>query len=323
MADGNIKILSVGAATQDVFMMGKVLAGRRDVRTKDYVEQFPLGAKLNVEDVRIETGGGGTNAAVTFARQGLESEFIGKIGHDAAGSEVLRVLKREGVITDHIAYDSKLGTGYSTILLAPNGERTILNYRGASHQLNAKDYRIADLEADWFYITSLAGNFDLLGRLLKHAKARGTRVLLNPGEMELAKAKKLRRLLPYVEVLYGNADELRELFGGSTPKEVMAQSFGICPYVIMTDGQGGAYASDGDKLYHVGIYQKVKVIDRTGAGDAFGSGLVSAFAKGLDLTDALTLASANATSVVVKIGGKPGILKTARLKRLKTQVLSI
>jgi sugar/nucleoside kinase (ribokinase family) len=323
MDDGNIKILSVGAATQDVFIMGKALTARRDVRTKDYVEQFPLGAKISVDDVRIETGGGGTNAAVTFARQGLSSEFVGKIGHDAAGTEVLRILKREGVATEHVAYDSKLGTGYSTILLAPNGERTILNYRGASHELSAKDYNLSTLDADWFYITSLAGNFDLLSKLLKHAKNHGIKVLLNPGEMELAKGKKLRKLLPFLEVLYGNTQELQELFGGDSPKETMIRSFGICPYVVMTDGQGGAYVSDGDKLYYVGLYQKVKVVDRTGAGDAFGAGLVSALAKGLNLSDALTLASANATSVVTKIGGKPGILRTTRLRPLKLQVLSI
>ncbi len=323
MAEGSIKILSIGAATQDVFVMGKALTARRDVRSKDYVEQFPLGAKINVEDLRIETGGGGTNAAVTFARQGLDSAYVGKIGHDAPGSEVLRVLKREGVSSDHVAYDAKQGTSYSTVLLAPNGERTILNYRGASHDLSAKDYNISTFEADWFYITSLSGNFDLLGRLLKHAKSRGIKVLFNPGELELAKIKKLRKVLPYLEVLYGNSDEFQELFGGNTAKEIMARSFGLCPYIVMTDGQGGAYVSDSDKLYFAGLYQKVQVVDRTGAGDAFGSGFVSALANGLGLLDALTLASANATSVVTKIGAKPGILKTTRLKRLKVQVLSI
>lgn len=323
MPDNDIKILSIGAAVQDVFMMGKALHARRDVRSKDYVEQFPLGAKIDVDDVKIETGGGATNAAVTFARQGLRSEFVGKIGHDAAGTEVLRVLHKEGVKTEHVAYDAKLGTSYSTILLAPNGERTILNYRGASHALNAKDYNISTFEADWMYITSLAGNFDLLGRLLKHAKAHNIKVLFNPGGAELAKVKKLRSALPHLEVIYGNTDELHELFGGETSKEIMLRSFGVCPYVVMTDGQGGVFASDSDKIYYAGLYQKVKVADRTGAGDAFGSGFVAALAQGYPLPDALTLGSANATSVVTKIGAKPGILKTPHVKRMKVNILSI
>lgn len=323
MADGEIRVISIGAATQDAFIMGKALAARRDVRTKDYVEQFPLGAKIEVDDVHIETGGGATNASVTFARQGLISSFVGKVAHDPAGAEVLRVLHKEGVKTEHVAYDTKLGTSYSTILVAPNGERTILNYRGASHNLNARDYNISTLDADWFYISSLAGNFDLLGRLLKHAKANNIKVLFNPGQAELAKVKKLRAVLPYLEIIYGNSDEFHELFGGEDKKETMVRSFGVCPYVVMTDGQGGVYVSDSDKLYYAGLYQKVKIIDRTGAGDAFGSGFVSALVKGLSLQDAITLGSANATSVVTKIGAKTGILKTQRLKRMKVSLLTI
>src|SRR5882757_6662132 len=117
MAEVNVKILTFGAATQDVFLTGKALHARRDVRTRDFVEQFPLGAKVEVDHVYFDTGGGATNAAVTFARQGLQVGFIGKIGHDPAGAEVMRVLRREGVTSDHVTTDSKLATGYSTILL--------------------------------------------------------------------------------------------------------------------------------------------------------------------------------------------------------------
>src|SRR5215207_8763000 len=117
MAEVNVKILTIGAATQDVFLSGKAMHARRDVRTRDYVEQFPLGAKVEVDSVVFDTGGGATNAAVTFARQGLHVGYIGKIGHDPAGAEIVRVLRREGVATDRIVYDGRLSTGYSSILL--------------------------------------------------------------------------------------------------------------------------------------------------------------------------------------------------------------
>ncbi len=166
MSDSNVTILTFGAATQDVFLSGKALHARRDVRTRDFVEQFPLGAKIDVENVHFDTGGGATNAAVTFARQGLQTGYVGKIGRDAAGSEILRVLRKETVTTDRVLYDGNLSTSYSVLMVASSGERTILNYRGASHNLTAKDVAIRSLEADWFYITSLAGNMDLLTKLL-------------------------------------------------------------------------------------------------------------------------------------------------------------
>lgn len=323
MSQNDIKIICVGAATQDVFLTGKVLTAKRDVREASYVEQFPLGAKLTLDNVYFDTGGGATNAAVTFARQGLRAVFMGKIGHDPAGAEVIRVLRKEGVGTDHVAYDAKQGTSYSTLLLAPNGERTILNYRGASHNLSRHDFNIKSLSADWLYVSSLAGNFDLLGRLLKHAQASGIKVALNPGGAEIAGGRKLRKLLPLVEVLTGNREEMQQIFGGDDAKQVMTHAFGVCPYIIMTDGPEGTYATDSLRIYQAGVYQNVKVVDRTGSGDAFASGLVAALARGQAIEDAITLASANATSVVQTIGAKSGILRTGRLRRMKVKAISL
>src|ERR1700722_17088783 len=123
MSEVNVKILTFGAATQDVFLTGKALHARRDVRTRDYVEQFPLGAKIEVDNIHFDTGGDATNAAVTFARQGFTVGYTGKIGHDPAGAEVIRVLRREGVMTDRVMYDPKLPTAFSVLLVAASGER--------------------------------------------------------------------------------------------------------------------------------------------------------------------------------------------------------
>ncbi len=323
MADINIKVVCIGAATQDVFLTGKVLAAKRDVRTHDFIETFPLGAKLELDNVYFDVGGGASNAAVTFARQGFRTEFVGKVGHDPAGTEILRVLKKEGVLTDRVAFDDYLASGYSVMLLAPNGERTVLVYRGAAHDLGAGDFEMKTVDADWFYVSSLSGNFDLMGRLIKHAKAFGIKVAWNPGKAELAKSKKVRALLDKVEVLIANQEEMQQLFGGSDPKDLMTRAFGICPYVVMTDGAAGAYATDSNKIYHAGQYQKVKVTDRTGAGDAFGSAFVAGVAQHLPIEDALTLASANSTAVVQKIGAKAGILHAQKLRRMKINAISI
>ena len=320
MIDHDIKIITFGAATQDVFLQGKALAAKRDVRTRDSVEQFPLGSKTDIDGIVFDTGGGATNAAVTFARQGLNAGYIGKIGHDPAGIEIMRVLKRENVETDRVIYDTRLSTGYSTILIAPNGERAILTHRGASHELASKEIAIRNLEADWFYISTLNGNFDLLEKLLKHANTHGIQVAIDPGHGELSQPKKLRALLPLITILKANAEELRLIFGGDNLKQTVIAANGICPYVVGTNGGGGSYAVATGKLFQAGIYQKVKVIDRTGAGDAFGSGFVAAIAMGSAIEDAISLGSANATSVVTKIGAKPGILTTNRIRRMKVKV---
>ncbi len=323
MSDLDIKILAIGSATQDVFLMGRAFTGRRDVREQAYIERFPLGAKLEVDNVHFDTGGGATNAAVTFARQGFKTGFAGKIGHDPAGAEVLRVLHKEGVATEQVTYDTKLGTGYSVILLAPSGERVVLVYHGASHNLQPRDFKISNWQADWFYITSLAGNLDLLGRLLRHAAEQGIKVAYNPGGLELVQAKKLRKLMPMVSVLNLNRDEMGRLYPGEDERAMLREAATHVPTVVMTDGPNGTWATDGTCLYYAGLYQKVKVINRLGAGDAFGSGFVAGLAKGMDIEYALSFGSANSTSVVTQIGAKAGILRTDRIKKMKIKVTDL
>ena len=149
------------------------------------------------------------------------------------------------------------------------------------------------------------------------------KVALNPGQDELSQIKKLRKVLGGVEVLIGNFEEMKVIFGGETPEEVITRGFGTCPYIVLSNGADGTYVTDSNKLYRAGLYQKVRVADRTGAGDAFGSGFVAALALGLSLEHAVTQGSANATSVVQSIGPKAGILRTTRLKRMKLKTIAL
>lgn len=317
------KIICVGAGMQDVFLVGKSLTAKRDVRTKATVEQFPLGSKVEVDQVFHSTGGDATNAAVTFARQGLNVSFIGKVGDDTAGEEVVRVLQKEGVNTSHVVVDKKLGTGYSTILVAPSGERVVLVYRGASHELNPKEINWDGIKGDWLYITSHGGNFDVIKQVIKQAKTRSMKVAFAPGKLELAKPKKVKALLPGVDILLGNSEEIQNLFDIHDIKELMLNTIGACHYLVVTDGPNGVYVSDSDKIYQANIYQKVKVADRTGAGDAFGSGFVSVIARGGTIAEAVTFASANATSVVQYFGAKEGILTPQKLKPITLNTVSM
>jgi ribokinase len=80
--------------------------------------------------------------------------------------------------------------------------------------------------------------------------------------------------------------------------------------VIVSDGPNGAMATDGQSVVMAGMYEDVPVVDRTGGGDAFGSGFLSQYAQGASLKEAMIFASANSTSVVTKIGAKEGILQS-------------
>jgi sugar/nucleoside kinase (ribokinase family) len=317
------KILSVGAAVQDVFLSGSVFKAVCEL-DGTCAEELPLGAKLEVENVVISTGGGATNAAVTFARQGHDSQFVGVVGKDIAGDAIIKALEDEQVAIDKAIRTDRYHTGYSTILLSTNGERTILTYRGASEHFIRNDFELEDIDAEWLYITSLAGNMELLEYLLILAEHIGMKVAIDPGKHELDKSAEMKQLLPKLTVLKANRDELGQLASGSSAEDIARELSEIVPYVIVTDGAAGCVATDHKDLLRAGMYEDVQIVDRTGAGDAFGSGLVAWLAAGKTLREAVVFGSANATSVVLQVGAKAGILKgEPKLHDMPIETLSI
>ena len=303
---GEIKILSIGAAVQDVFLQGKLFTPKKEGR--EYVEEFELGSKNDIEGVIFSTGGGATNAAVTFARHGLHSMFMGKIGRDIAGKAILDDLHKDQIDTSLVAYLNEVGTGYSCLLLAPNGERTILTYRGASSHLDLKIHDFQDVEADWILITSMAGNFEALETLFNYAEKKNIKLAMIPGKDELREPKKFKKFIPRLTVLTANKEELSMLYDGKSLQDLVVAANKDVHYVVCTDGPNGAVAADRWHIVTAGMYEDVPVIDRSGAGDAFASGFIAMIATGQSLENAVTFASANSTSVVGAIGAKAGIL---------------
>lgn len=302
-------VITVGASSQDVFLGGKAFKPNVE-EDGELTEQFPLGAKLEVDNVVFSTGGGATNAAVTFARNGLSVAFMGRTGKDPAASAVLEDLQEEGVDTTHIATDAELATDYSTILLAPTGERTILIYRGASQHLNWDEHDLGELEAKWAYITSAAGNFEFLNAFVDWANEKGIKVAMDPGKKELSNQEEMKKLLKKLTLVKANKEELGPLVGETEPEKIIRSLIDHVDYAIVTDGPNGSWATDGKQIVRAGLYEDNVVRDRTGAGDAFGSGFVASVLRGDNLAQAITFASANSNSVVETIGAKYGILRT-------------
>ncbi len=303
----DISAVCIGAAVQDVFLHGQVLKPHKEA-DGSWVEEFPLGAKLDLDGITYSTGGGATNGAVTFSKQGFKVKMISKIGHDPAGDAVLSDMRKYKINTRLAAYSKRYKTGYSALLVAPNGERTILTYRGASSNYRMANFEFDKIQADWMFVTTLAGNMEVLEALVKHAHSRHIKVAMIPGKKELKNATSLKKLLPMCHVLSANLEEMQMLFPGDFKEQVAVNAAQVVPVSVVTDGQNGVAACDGKVVVSAGMYEDVPVLDRTGAGDAFASGFVAKTAQGKSLGEAITFASANSTSVVNKIGAKDGIL---------------
>lgn len=300
-------IVTIGKATQDVFVQSSSVFKQQVHKGVTY-EQLPVGQKLDLDNVIFATGGNVTNAAVTFARQGLHSRYAWCLGDDIASEAILTELDKESVDTSHVAQDKRYRSSYSVILMLAGGERTILNYKGNMPSAKDHDLDLSVIEsADWLYLSSL-GDMELLEIIVSHAAKHGVKIMLNPAGAELKQEEKLKTLLEDVEILAVNKEEAQKIVHGETLDELVRHAHHFVPVVIVSDGPNGAVATDGKTIVSAGMYEDVPVVDRTGGGDAFGSGFLSYYSQGKSLKESMIFASANSTSVVTKIGAKEGIL---------------
>lgn len=330
-------IITIGTATRDIFLTSSIFKILHDPKhlkrigfSTGEAQCFALGGKIEVDEPIFATGGGATNAAVTFGRQGFKTTALIKIGQDESAESILKELRKEKVIPLVICEKNK-ATAFSTILLAPSGERTILVYRGASEDLKIKEIHFNGLKSRWVYISPGKIPYSVIEKVFKYFSKNKTLIAFNPSKYFLDMGiKKLKPLLSKSKVVFLNREEASYLTKTNYKKEkeiFRKLDKMIDGIAVMTEGGKGVLVSDGQRIYSAGIF-KGKVVDRTGAGDAFGSGFVSGLLRRKEKCDkgfcrmdnikyAIQLGSANATSVIEHIGAKEGILKKSEFEKDK------
>lgn len=306
-------IITIGSATRDVFMKSEQF---KIIEDKSFStgqgECFALGSKIEIENVVFTSGGGGTNTAVTFARQGLRTACVGAIGDDFNGRDITDELSREGVTADHFQINKDGHTAYSVILVHESGERTILSYKGEGQNFDVNKVPFDKFKTKWLFLDSLGGHYDLLEMAVNWAVRNKVKLATNPGGKELAHGlNKLRPLLKHFSIVIMNQEEASKLVGIDYEKEsdiFIAMDDIIGGVFVMTKGPEGVVVSDSKNIYRAGVPDS-PVVERTGAGDAFSSGFVAEYIKSGDIKKAIQFATANASSVVAQYGAKAGILK--------------
>jgi len=303
-------VVSVGSATLDVFIKSPDLRllKTREVFTGEAI-MVPYGAKCEVEQLVVASGGGGTNTAVSFTRLGLKSSVLARCGWDFAGRLVRRELKKEKVDDSLLIQLEKEETDYSTILIGPDGGQTILVYRGGT-RLEESFVNWRRLRARWFCISSLEGNLNLLAKLIEFARKNKIKIAVNPGKREIEQREKLLPLLVNVDLLVINQQEAaklvkKEYFNPELFEKTALVTDGL---VVVTRGKQGACLFDREDNLLVSDGFEVEMVDATGAGDGFFSGLTAGLINDWPLEKALKLGAAVGAAVVREIGAKAGLL---------------
>jgi sugar/nucleoside kinase (ribokinase family) len=307
-------VITFGSASQDIYISSKKFFKIADKKFKEGEGVcFDLGSKIELENVEFFSGGGGTNTAATFSRQGLKAAYCGAVGDDYLGISMIKELENSG-IGSFVKTVKEKKTNISFILSYPGQDKTVLVFRGASDSFDVKDIPWEKIKnAKWFYLAPFSGKLArLTEKIIDFAKKNNIKVAMNPGYSQLVMPDyELKRILGKIDVLILNQEEaaLITKVDYKKEKEIFRKLDDIVPGIcIMTKGKDGAVASDGKYFYSAGTFAK-KINDNIGAGDAMGSGFVAEFIKTGDIVTAMQFGLANAAANLREAGAKEGLLK--------------
>lgn len=302
-------VITIGAATADILISSSafVPTGR--------LLKFSQSSKNEIDTSRICSGGGATNAAVTFARHHLITAPISLVGTDPLSEYIFSDLKAEKINPSFIVRQKNISTDFSIIVVSSKGHRSIFTNRGTT-RLEAKNIPWGKIKnTSWFYITSLEGNLDLLEKIIGFAKENNIKIALNPGSRELKNYRLINQICQQVDFLLLNRQEA-ESYSQKISGSLSFWSYfeNQHPLVAITDGQLGAHLIDRFHHLHSPV-KNILPVDETGAGDAFGSALISALIHRQSPATALSWAIKNSASVVSYLGAKKGILNLTSIKK--------
>lgn len=320
-------VTTVGNITLDVILytqQGRVVNTPRNFLSQKLLA-FEYGAKTECRELYTTVGGAAANAAVTFTRMGLGPTIVGAIGDDTIGSMCLEHLKAEHIKTSMVQHIH--GATTSTSIIVNSGKKrdhVIFVYRGAARGLTLSPALVRKITSAWVYMGSLTAKWRTdVQNIFSNAAKHSTAVAWNPGIEQLsAGARVLRPWLTATTVLIVNQDEARELLtrSGVNVRAASPRALVKCLHTygqkmsLLTMGHRGAFLQIGSQL----LFQpakKVSFVNKTGAGDAFGSGFVAGMILFKDERRALKLAVSNSASVVQHIGAHSGILYRRDIKR--------
>lgn len=312
----NIDVLAIGDVVVDAF----IKLEDAEVNCKLDHENCELcvryGDKVPYKSVEIcYAVGNSANAAVSAARLGLSSALYAYVGGDQDGKDSIASLQKDGVETKYVHTDPNNKTNYHYVLWY-DVDRTIL----VKHEHYTYDFKI-DEAPKWIYLSSLGENtVDFQMQIVDYVKAHPeTKLAFQPGTFQIKMGKEsLDRIYKNTEIFFCNVEEAQKILAETSrdlPTLLKAVHALGPKIVIITDGFDGAYAFEsatGD-MWFMPIYPHTP-LERTGAGDAFESTLVSALALGKTLGEAMTWGPINSMSVVQQVGAQKGLLTMDQLQ---------
>jgi ribokinase len=247
-----------------------------------------------------------------LSRLGFDTAFVGKLGTDTHGQLLLDWLQ-----ANHIAFLGEKGgeTGYSLILTSQADDRTILSFKGCNNELEYQRLPTERLKAHWLYGTSMLDkSLHTQKQLFALAHRSGMHTAYNPNPYICSQGLRyLQGILDYTDVLILNREEANLLISKSETIDLARQLANYGPSLVaISDGAKGVWVFAntpwGDGGWRILPAAGIKVVETTGAGDAFGAGLVAGLLLDKPCKEAALMGVLNAEEVIKTYGAKQHLM---------------
>ena len=307
-----MKIIGIGNAIVDVickveesFLTENNLT-KSTMKLVDEAEFKKLLSSLKIEET--VSGGSVANSIVGLSQLGNRVGFIGKVNEDDLGNKYEEGLKKEKVEYFYSKKKEQLPTGTCLILITPDSERTMCTFLGIAGKINEND--VNEVEIKKSEITFLEGYLWDEGdpkKAFDKAIQNSNKVAMSLSDLfcvERHKTHFLDLVKNKLDITFANEQEITSLIDAKSFDEVVLFAKQLRKLIVVTRGESGATAIQGNEVVECGVKKNLKIVDLTGAGDLFAAGFLHGHVNNLSLKESLEKGAELSSKVIQQIGAR-------------------
>ncbi|OGH17331.1 MAG: hypothetical protein A3C22_02050 [Candidatus Levybacteria bacterium RIFCSPHIGHO2_02_FULL_37_10] len=316
-------VVAVGNATLDIFLW--VQETNKHFRLNEETKELCIkaGDKALVDNAYLMVGGNAANVSVGLSRLGFKTSIVAEIGEDEFAQKIINSLAEEGVSEAFLQKTHNKSSSFS-VIINYKSERTIF----AEAIEKEQNFSFENISAKWVYLTALSEKWEeAYKKTLEFTKNNNVKLAFNPGTLQLDSGGELtEEIIKNSEIVFLNKEEAAKICNAAITNEenfirellLQIKNKGA-KIVVITDGINGSFLIDPQNNIFFHKATDVNAVERTGAGDAYASGFLSAVLAGKNYQTAMKWGSENAASVISKVGAMAGLLRTEEMEKKENE----
>ena len=308
-----MKILGIGNAIVDVICKVEDNFIKQNNLTKSTMKLFfnENEFKNLLKNLKVEktvSGGSVANSIVGISQLGDKVGFIGKISDDEFGSNYEEGLKKEKVDFFYLKKKEELPTGTCLILVTPDSERTMCTFLGTAGKINENDVSSEAIKkSEIIFLEGYLWDEGEPKKAFDKAINNANKVAMSLSDLFCVDRHKphfLNLVKNKLDITFANEQEISSLIDAKNFEEIVNFSKQLNKLIVITRGEKGAVAINGNEVFESGIQKNLNIVDLTGAGDLFAAGFLHGYINKLSTKKCLEKGTEMSSKVIQQIGAR-------------------